>query len=86
MEVFIDTPLEICEQRDPKGLYRRARKGLIPHFTGISSPYEVPEQPEIHLRCGDVPPEQAVEEVIMQLRRMEVLQSDSTNSGIIQWH
>ena len=81
MEVFIDTPLEICERRDPKGLYQRARKGLIPHFTGISSPYEVPEQPEIHLRCGDVPPEQAVEEVIMQLRRMEVLQSNSTNSA-----
>ncbi len=79
VEVFIDTPLEICEQRDPKGLYRRARKGLIPHFTGISSPYEAPENPEIHLRCGNVPPEKAVEQTITQLRRMEVLQSDSTD-------
>lgn len=74
VEVFIDTPLEICEQRDPKGLYRRARKGLIPHFTGISSPYEVPENPEIHLRCGKVPPDEAIEEMIAELRRMEVLQ------------
>ncbi len=81
VEVFIDTPLEICEQRDPKGLYRRARKGLIPHFTGISSPYEVPQNPEIHLACGDVPPEQSVEEVIAKLRHMEVLQSDSTDSA-----
>ena len=49
IEVFIDTPLEICEQRDPKGLYVKARKGEIPDFTGISSPYEVPEKPEIHI-------------------------------------
>jgi adenylylsulfate kinase len=50
IEVFIDTPLEICEQRDPKGLYVKARKGEIPDFTGISSPYEVPEKPEIHIK------------------------------------
>ena len=49
IEVFIDTPLEVCEQRDPKGLYVKARKGEIPDFTGISSPYEVPEKPEIHI-------------------------------------
>ena len=47
IEVFLDIPLEICEQRDPKGLYMKARKGEIPHFTGISSPYEAPENPEI---------------------------------------
>jgi len=51
IEVFIDTPLEICEQRDPKGLYAKARRGEIPDFTGISSPYEAPEHPEI--RIGD---------------------------------
>ncbi len=50
IEVFIDTPLEVCEQRDPKGLYVKARKGEIPHFTGISSPYEVPEKAEIHIK------------------------------------
>ena len=50
IEVFIDTPLEVCEQRDPKGLYVKARKGEIPDFTGISSPYEVPEKPEIHIK------------------------------------
>ena len=49
IEVFIDTPLEVCESRDPKGLYKKARTGEIPNFTGISSPYEAPRKPEIHI-------------------------------------
>lgn len=49
IEVFIDTPLDICENRDPKGLYQKARNGEIPNFTGISSPYESPVNPEIHI-------------------------------------
>ena len=52
IEIFVDTPLEVCEQRDPKGLYVKARRGEIPDFTGISSPYEIPEKPEIHLKDG----------------------------------
>jgi adenylylsulfate kinase len=53
IEIYCDAPLEICEQRDVKGLYRRARAGEIPEFTGISSPYEVPERPEIAVRTGE---------------------------------
>jgi bifunctional enzyme CysN/CysC len=49
IEIFVDAPLEICMQRDPKGLYAKAKAGLIPHFTGIDSPYEVPEAAELHL-------------------------------------
>lgn len=49
IEIFVDTPIHICEQRDPKGLYKKARAGEIADFTGISSPYEAPENPEIHL-------------------------------------
>ncbi len=49
IEVYVDTPLEICESRDPKGLYRKARAGLIKNFTGIDDPYEPPEKPELHL-------------------------------------
>ena len=71
LEVHVDTPLEICEQRDPKGLYGKARKGLIPNFTGISSPYEAPDSAEIHLRCGHISPEEAVEQVILKLRRLD---------------
>jgi adenylylsulfate kinase len=52
VEIFVDTPLEICEQRDPKGLYRQARAGTLPNFTGISDPYEAPERPELHLPGG----------------------------------
>ncbi|SFM52603.1 adenylyl-sulfate kinase [Methylobacterium pseudosasicola] len=49
LEVFVDTPLDICEARDPKGLYERARSGKIPHFTGISAPYEVPTEADLTL-------------------------------------
>jgi adenylylsulfate kinase len=53
VEVYVDTPLEVCEQRDVKGLYKKARAGVIPHFTGISSPYEPPINPEITLQTQD---------------------------------
>jgi len=49
IEVFVDTPLAICEERDPKGLYKKARAGELRHFTGIDSVYEIPESPDIHL-------------------------------------
>lgn len=52
IEIFCDAPLEVCEQRDVKGLYKRARTGEIPDFTGISSPYEAPDNPEIIIRTG----------------------------------
>ena len=57
VEVFVDVPLEVAEARDVKGLYRKARAGQIPNFTGIDSPYEVPEQPELHLRADRDTPE-----------------------------
>jgi len=53
VEVFVDTPLAVCERRDPKGLYKKARAGEIKNFTGISDPYETPPRPEIHLIGGD---------------------------------
>lgn len=63
VEVFVDTPLEVCEARDPKGLYKKARAGEIKNFTGISDPYEAPLDPEVHLRGGDdrTPADQAAE-------------------------
>lgn len=62
-EVFIDTPLEVCEQRDPKGLYQKARAGEISSFTGIDSPYEAPSAPDIHIYNHQV----SIEEVTQQL-------------------
>jgi bifunctional enzyme CysN/CysC len=72
-EVHVDAPLELAEQRDPKGLYRKARRGEIKNFTGIDSPYEPPEQPEIHLDTARAPPEQAAEQVIAALRRAGII-------------
>ncbi len=55
LEVFVNAPIEVCEQRDPRGLYRKARAGQIPQFTGIASPYELPEHPDIELRTDLMP-------------------------------
>jgi bifunctional enzyme CysN/CysC len=68
VEVFVDTPLEICEQRDPKGLYKKARAGEIKNFTGISSEYERPAHAEIHLRTQNQSPEQAVTVILEYLQ------------------
>ena len=66
IEVFVDTPLEICEQRDPKGLYAKARAGELKGFTGIDAPYEPPSNPEVHLD-GSAPVEQLAKQVIKYL-------------------
>jgi len=68
VEVFVDTPLEVCEARDPKGLYKKARKGDIKHFTGIDSDYQVPENPEIHLHYKDETPEKTTERLYELLK------------------
>lgn len=67
LEVFIDTPLKICEQRDPKGLYKKARKGEIKNFTGIDSKYEAPLNPEIHVKTANKSIEECAELVVKQL-------------------
>ena len=67
IEVFVDTPLEECEARDPKGLYAKARRGDIPNFTGISSDYEPPERADIHLDAGNRTAEELADEVIRKL-------------------
>lgn len=67
MEVFVDTPIAECEQRDVKGLYAKARRGELKHFTGIDSPYEPPESPELRLLTTHTPPEACVEQVLHAL-------------------
>ena len=69
IEVFVDTPLEVCEQRDPKGLYQLARQGKLPNFTGISDPYEAPDTPEVHLAGDQFPVAQLADQVIADLAR-----------------
>jgi bifunctional enzyme CysN/CysC len=72
-EVFVDAPLEVAEERDPKGLYRKARRGELANFTGIGSAYEPPESPEVHIDAEHLPPEQAADMVIAQLRHLNVV-------------
>lgn len=64
VEVFVDTPLDVCERRDTKGLYSKARKGEIKHFTGISSPFEAPENPDIHIRTSEETPEESLDKIV----------------------
>jgi adenylylsulfate kinase len=75
VEVFVDTPLEICEQRDPKGLYKKARAGELKGFTGIDDPYEAPEQAELVLAGGERPAEQLAQQVIVYLEQMGKLKA-----------
>lgn len=64
IEVFIDTPLEVCESRDPKGLYKKARAGEIKDFTGIDSPYESPKSADIHIMNDSISIEKACEQIV----------------------
>ena len=74
-EIFVDTPLEVAEERDPKGLYKRARRGELTHFTGISSPYERPEHPELLVETATLTPEQAADLIVETLRREHFIDS-----------
>jgi adenylylsulfate kinase len=69
-EVYIDTPIELCEERDPKGFYKKARAGEIPNFTGVSDPYEPPDQPELVIKTATCTPEDAAHLIIDMLKRM----------------
>jgi len=70
VEVFVDTPLAVAEERDVKGLYRKARSGQLANFTGIDSPYEPPEQPEVHIDTTVLSPEQSADRIVQVLRTL----------------
>jgi bifunctional enzyme CysN/CysC len=67
IEIFVDTPLAVAEARDPKGLYRKARRGKLAHFTGIDSPYEPPDDPELRIETARTPPEIAAATILALL-------------------
>ena len=67
--VYVSTPLEVCEQRDRKGLYAKARAGIIKEFTGISDPYEIPDDADLVIDTTDISPEEAVQEIILYLEK-----------------
>lgn len=67
IEVFIDTPIAVCEQRDPKGLYKKARAGEIKHFTGIDSAYDIPENPTIHVKTAEQDIQACAQQIVQHL-------------------
>jgi bifunctional enzyme CysN/CysC len=73
LEVFVDTPLEECIRRDPKGLYAKARDGRLEHFTGLDSPYEPPEASEIRITTMGVTPDTAAEQILEELRARKII-------------
>jgi adenylylsulfate kinase len=73
IEVYCDCDLEVCESRDVKGIYQKARNGEIAHFTGISSPYEIPEKPEITLKTDTQPLRESVQQIIGYLQSRAIL-------------
>jgi len=79
IEIYCHCPLETCESRDVKGLYAKARQGLIPDFTGISSPYEAPENPELTLDTGSTTLETCVQEVLFLLKRKNIIPESQTS-------
>lgn len=82
IEVFVDTPLETCENRDPKGLYKKARDGAIKNFTGISSPYEEPEEPQIHIKTNNHSIQECADIVINYLIKYGYIQGDENDYAI----
>lgn len=80
IEVFMDTPLATCEERDPKGLYQKARAGQIRDFTGIDSPYEVPERPEVRLDTSEMSVDTCIEQLIGYLLERELILQNGRSS------
>ncbi|MCC5824619.1 adenylyl-sulfate kinase [Alkalimonas sp.] len=78
VEIYVDTPLALCEQRDPKGMYRRARAGEIADFTGISAPYEAPVAPEIHLQTASLSIDEAASKVVQWLEQHQLIPAIET--------
>jgi len=74
VEIFVNTPIETCEQRDPKGLYKKARAGQLKNFTGIDDPYEPPLRPELTIDATRISPQEAAVQVMAYLQKVGILE------------
>lgn len=84
IEIYCDTPLEICESRDVKGIYKKARAGQIPEFTGISSPYEAPVTPELTVHTGTAELDDCVQQVIGEMKLRGIITPENHNDKSTQ--
>nr|WP_245652225.1 adenylyl-sulfate kinase [Rufibacter tibetensis] len=73
LQVYVNTPLEVCENRDPKGLYAKSREGLIPHFTGISAPYETPLTSNVEVKTAEETIEESLHKIIQFIEPLVIL-------------
>jgi len=80
IEIYLATPLAVCESRDRKGLYAKAREGLIPHFTGISDPYQEPEQAELTIDTSELAPMEAAQRILLYLVREGFIDADAASA------
>ncbi|KAL5018835.1 hypothetical protein ScPMuIL_004557 [Solemya velum] len=80
LECFVDTPLTVCEERDVKGLYKRARAGEIKGFTGVDSAYESPENPDVILKAGTISVDECVQEIVQQLMERDIIPENAVNT------
>jgi bifunctional enzyme CysN/CysC len=78
IEVFVDTPIEDCVQRDPKGLYAKAKAGKLKNFTGVDAPYEAPDDPEIHLQTVDQSADKLADVVIRVLSERKIVEGPAS--------
>ena len=78
IEVFVDTPIEDCMQRDPKGLYAKAKAGQLKNFTGVDAPYEAPTDPEIHLRALDQPADELASIILRTLSERKIIDAPAS--------
>ena len=81
VEVFVDCPVEVCEQRDVKGLYKKARAGEIKEFTGISAPYEAPEKPELTINTAGQSVEESAKQILAHLERAGIVPRELRSGG-----
>lgn len=84
IEIFVDAPVPVCEERDPKGLYEQAREGEIDNFTGIDAPYEEPGDPALHLRTDRMDPPECIDRIVAYLEENGYLQPDATADESVQ--
>ena len=73
VEVYVEAPLDICEKRDPKGLYKKARAGIIPEFTGISAPYEAPLKAELVINTDELSVEESAQKILEYLTKNKII-------------
>jgi adenylyl-sulfate kinase len=84
IEIYVECPVEVCKQRDPKGLYEQAEAGQIDNFTGVNHPFEEPDDPEIHINTAENSVEECVDHVLDRLEQLGILEERDEHTGLTQ--